>query len=299
MTSQTGKKILITDLDNTLWDWFDAWYRSFSAMLAQLTETSGVPQEVLEREIRAIHQERGTTEYSWLIGEIPVLIDTAAPADPAVVYDDAVHVLNSQRRATTRLYPGVKEGLMKLRRLDVRIVAYTESVAYWSEWRIRHTGLDGIIDVLYSAPDHDLPAGRGIGDLRMLPPTEYGLKRTRHNHIPRGVLKPNARVLQSILDEQGFHPEEAVYLGDSLMKDIAMAQQAGVMDVYAKYGESQSRAGYDLLRRVSHWSDADVAREREIAQSIDIVVPTVTCQRLFGEVLPLFERTLDRDHVKG
>jgi phosphoglycolate phosphatase len=299
MAYRTGKKILITDLDNTLWDWFDAWYQSFSAMLARLTEISGVPQEVLEGQIRAIHQERGTTEYSWLIGEVPALIDAAAPADPAVVYDDAVHVLNSRRRAATQLYPGVRETLIKLKRLDVRIVAYTESVAYWSEWRIRYTRLDGIIDALYSAPDHDLPAGRDIGDLRMLPPTEYGLRRTRHNHIPRGVLKPNALVLRSILDEQGFRPEEAVYIGDSPMKDIVMAQQAGVLDVYAKYGESQSRAGYDLLRRVSHWSDDDVAQEREIAQSGEIVVPTVTSNRSFDEVLALFDRNIHRDHVKG
>jgi phosphoglycolate phosphatase len=299
MNRRTGKKILITDLDNTHWDWFDAWHQSFAAMLTRLAEMSGVPREVLEEQIRAIHEKRGTTEYSWLIGEIPALIDTAAPVDPAVLYDDAVHVLNSRRRATTRLYPGVREALTQLKRLDVRIVAYTESVAYWSEWRIRHTRLDGIIDVLYSAPDHDLPAGRDIRDLRMLPPTEYGLKRTRHNHIPRGVLKPNALVLRSILDEQGFRPEEAVYLGDSLMKDIVMAQQAGVLDVYAKYGESQSRPGYDLLRRVSHWSDNDIARERAIAQSTAIVVPTVTCQRSFDEVLPLFNRELHHENTKG
>ena len=78
-----------------------------------------------------------------------------------------------------------------------------------------------------------------------------------------------------------------------------MAQQAGVLDVYAKYGESQSRAGYDLLRRVSHWSDDDVAREREIAQSAEIVVPTLTCDHSFDEVLTTFERKPDRHHVKG
>lgn len=299
MSYRTAKKVLITDLDNTLWDWFDAWYQAFSAMLARLTELSGVPQDVLEGQIRRIHQDRGTTEYSWLVGEIPALIAAAAPADPAVVYDEAVHVLNSRRKAATKLYPGVREALTELRNLGVRIVAYTESIAFWSEWRVRHTRLDGIIDALYSAPDHDLPAGLTIDDLRMLPPSDYGLKETRHKHIPRGVLKPSTLVLQSILDEQGFRPEEAVYVGDSLMKDITMAQRAGILDVYAKYGESQNRAGYDLLRRVSHWSDEDVAREREIAQSSGIVVPTLTCHHAFDEVLPLFDRKYDRNHVKG
>jgi FMN phosphatase YigB (HAD superfamily) len=298
MGYRTAKKILITDLDNTLWDWFDAWYQAYSAMLAQLTVLSGVPRDVLERQVRTIHQERGTTEYSWLVSEIPALIEAAAPADPALVYDEAVHVLNSRRKAATTLYPDVRETLLELRNLDVRIVAYTESIAYWSEWRIRHTRLDGIIDALYSAPDHDLPAGRSIDDLRMFPPSEYGLRKTLHNHVPRGVQKPSERVLRSILDEQGFRPEDAVYIGDSLMKDIAMAQRAGVLDVYAKYGESQRTAGYDLLRRVSHWSDEDIVREREITQSTEVVVPTLTCHHSFMEVLPLFDREYERHHVK-
>jgi len=38
---------------------------------------------------------------------------------------------------------------------------------------------------------------------------------------------------------------------------------ADVPDVWAKYGESRSKEGYDQLRRVTHWSQEDV--EREIA----------------------------------
>lgn len=289
MSYRRAKKVLITDLDNTLWDWFDAWHQAFSAMLGRLTELSGVPQEVLEGQIREIHRDHGTTEYSWLVREIPALIDAAAPADPAVVYDEAVHVLNSRRKAATKLYPGVRETLTELKAAGVRIVAYTESIAFWSEWRVRQTGLDGVIDALYSAPDHDPPSGRSLEELRRFPPSEYGLKKTLHKHTPPGVLKPSALVLRTILDKQGAHPDEAVYIGDSLMKDIVMAQHTGVLDVHAKYGEAQSKAGYDLLRRVSHWSDDDVARERAIAESSTSIVPTIACDS-FDQLLPLFKQ---------
>lgn len=255
-------------------------------MLTRLTELSGVPQEELERQIRIIHQAKGTSEYSWLVSEVPALIKAAAPGDPAEVFDDAVHVLNSRRKATTKLYPGVRKTLEELKKKNIKILAYTESIAYWTEWRVRRTGLDGIIDVLYSAPDHDLPTGTTIESLRTLPPEEYGLKSTQHKHIPRGILKPNAQVLHSILNEQGYQPEEAAYVGDSLMKDISMAQDAGVLDIHAKYGEAQHKAEYDLLRRVSHWSDEDVAREREIVRSVGSVTPTIVCHRSFAEVVP-------------
>ena len=46
------KKAPITDLDNTLFDWVDVWYNSFSAMLSKVLGISGVDEETLKAEIR-------------------------------------------------------------------------------------------------------------------------------------------------------------------------------------------------------------------------------------------------------
>lgn len=51
-------RLLVTDLDNTLWDWFQAWHASFSAMLAKLVELSAVPQDRLERSLAAATRDR-------------------------------------------------------------------------------------------------------------------------------------------------------------------------------------------------------------------------------------------------
>lgn len=281
----------MTDLDNTLWDWFDAWFESFAALLDRLVELSGVDRGVLEQQVREVHQARGTTEYSNLLREVPALVEAAAPLDPTEAFDKALHTQNSVRRLRTRLYPRVGDTLRTLRGAGVRIAAYTESGAFWTEWRLRHTGLDGLIDVLYSSPDHDLLAGVKPSELRTghYDDSHYGLRTTTHRHLPLGVMKPNVKVLRSILDEEACQPSETVYVGDSLMKDIAMAQDAGVLDVYAAYGRSQDRPEYDLLRRVTHWSDDDVERERRLTHRQ--VVASVTCRKGFDEVLPLFGLT--------
>lgn len=285
-----ARRLLITDLDNTLWDWFEAWYESFSALRDALVALSGVDRGVLEEEIKAVHQQRGTTEYSNLVREVPALVSAAAPRDPAEVFDAALHAQNSRRKATTRLYPGVREALLTLKDAGLRIAAYTESGAYWTEWRMRHTALDGVIDVLYSSPDHDLAAGVDVAELRTghYDAETYGLRFTKHLHVPQGVLKPNQEILRVILDEEGCDPSQAAYLGDSLMKDIAMAQTAGVLDIHAAYGLVQQRQEYDLLRRVTHWSDQDVAREKALARPSGPVTPTVVCRDGFAEILPIF-----------
>lgn len=93
-------------------------------------------------------------------------------------------------------------------------------------------------------------------------------------------------MLLSILDDLNLTATDAVYIGDSLMKDIAMAQAAGVADVHAHYGEVQTEPGYDLLRRVTHWSSEDVERERALAANAQ-VIPTHICTSTFAEVLPV------------
>ena len=70
-------ELLITDLDNTLYDWFDFWYHSFTAMLDQIVAISGIPREKLEPEIKKIYEKHGTSEYSFLIEELEPLLAEA------------------------------------------------------------------------------------------------------------------------------------------------------------------------------------------------------------------------------
>lgn len=279
--------LLITDLDNTLWDWFTAWHASFSAMLRKLSELSNISQEQLEREIQVVHRQHGTSEYSYLLNELPSLLGKNPDSKPSEVYDEAIHVLNRERFRNTRLYAGVKETLHELQRRKVPVVAYTESVAYWSEWRIRRTGLDGLVTTMYSSPDHDFPADVNARQLRTQAPSAYGLHRTTHKHVPSGVLKPNTEVLESILSDFGVSPQAAVYVGDSLLKDVTMAQELGVRDVHAQYGVSHDRDDYNLLRRVSHWTPEDIEREKEL-DARPTVTPSHVLPDGFAQLLTIF-----------
>jgi FMN phosphatase YigB (HAD superfamily) len=70
----------------------------------------------------------------------------------------AIDAFREARRNTLRLYPGVKSTLSTLRARGVLIAAFTESKAFYTSYRFRKLGLDGLVDYLYSPEDHLMPA---------------------------------------------------------------------------------------------------------------------------------------------
>jgi len=124
-------------------------------------------------------------------------------------------------------------------------------------------------------------------EIRRYAPERYSLRRTKHKHTPKGEIKPNPRVLLAIIKDIGGTPEETVYVGDNLIKDVLMAQPASVADVWAKYGDAKDRPQYELLRRVTHWRASDVEREK-VVKPAD-VKPSYILENSFSEILERFE----------
>jgi phosphoglycolate phosphatase len=281
--------VLVTDLDNTLFDWFDIWYTSFSAMLNEIARISSLPIEVLERESKAVHEKHGTSEYSFLIEELPSLVARHPSKDLKEVYGPAIEAYRQARRSKLVLYPTVLETLKGLKVSGTLVIGYTESLEFYTTYRLIKLGLDGLLDVVYFPPDHSLPVGLDASQIRRYDADAYQLHRTQTRHTPKGETKPNPKLLCHILDECGAEKMTAAYIGDKLDKDVRMAQAASVVDVYAKYGDLVRDERYELLRKVTHWRSPVVETEREATQ--ESVSPSFTLDHSFGQLLQTFDFT--------
>lgn len=279
--------VLVTDLDNTLFDWFDIWYASFSAMLNEIVRISGLPVEVLEREIKAVHEKHGTSEYAFLIEELPSLAAKHPSQDLKEIYEPAIDAYRQARRSRLVLYPSVHETLNSLKASGTLVIGYTESLEFYTTYRLIKLGLDGLLGFVYFPPDHSLPVGLDASQIRRYDAVAYELRLTQTRHTPKGETKPNPKLLGHILEECGADKTMTAYIGDKLDKDVRMAQAAGVVDVYAKYGDSVRDDRYELLRRVTHWRTPAVETERHATQ--ETVSPTYTLEQSFGQLLQTFD----------
>lgn len=282
------KTALITDMDNTLFDWVELWVNCFSAMLDGIVEISGIPKEKLIPEISAVHQKHGTSEYAFLIEELPSLERILNGRPASEVFELPIRSYRQQRRKHLKLYPTVAETLLKIKGRGAKIIGYTESMAFYSNYRIRRLGLDGVLDHLFCPEDHLLPENISPEDVRKYPAEHYKFKFSKLGFTPQGSTKPDAEVLDAIISSLGLNKTDCVYLGDNLMKDVAMALDCGVEDVWAKYGQAHRRPEYKLLQDVTHWTSEEVEREQKIKER-EHVHPTHTLGNSFSEIFDLFD----------
>ena len=276
--------LVITDLDNTLFDWLAIWHATFSALFNEVQRISQVEHEQLKREFRACFQNHGTSEYAFALQELPCLMDKYSKDQIREVFAPAIDAFRKARREVLQPYPKALDVLRTLKAEGCLIVGYTESMQFYTNYRLRKLGFDLLLDYLYSPADHELPADQSRDQIRKYPEEHYELRRTIHRFTPDGELKPNPKLLLDIISGVNGTVAKTIYVGDSLMKDITMAQDAGVTDVWAKYGAGTQRPEYELLRAVSHWPESTVQKEKGI-----IVRPTCVLETGLDELLSMFK----------
>lgn len=280
------KKLLITDVDNTLFDWQRLWYECFSAMSKTAIEISGIDPDEFYLECSHLHQMHGTSEYTFVLTELPPFKKMYGDKIVSVM-QPAIDSFREARTKNLRLFPDIDKTLDQLRDAGVTIAAFTESKAFYTNYRFRKLGLDQKIDFLYSPMDHDLPYDANA--IRKYSPENYLLKNTEHRFTPEGEYKPNPHILLSIIKELGFDTTDAIYIGDNLLKDVFMAQQANITDVHAAYGAAQHRTEeYELLKKVTHWTPEMVAREKA-ALKPGAINPTHILSKNFSEIIKIMD----------
>ena len=298
------KTCVVTDLDDTVWDWLEMWYNSFYPYFEEIKHTFNIPDEELKEDFKKLHQKYGTTEVSFAYNELTSLTNEAKKQinkKPTPLSKSIYHKYNSNKKNNLKMYLGVLDTLKKLKSEGVLVIGFTESNAFFTKYRLKHLGLDGLFDCIYTPLDTGVPNSTfQFNDQNYWEPEQ-----TEIRYLSREIKKPNSEILGIILRDFMVKPENAIYIGDKIDRDIRMANDAGITSVYAKYGSVIDGEKYDLLKTVTHWSEEDVIREQEykIQHENDIIRADYTLEKSYSEIFDFFQFSnyykLDKDMIQN
>ena len=207
-------RLVVTDLDNTLYDWVTYFVPAFYAMVETASQLLDVPPDNLLSEMKLVHQHYGSSERPFSLLEAPTVQKRLAHltlVERKEYLNEAFHAFNKIRKQSLKLYDGVYETLQAIRESGATIVAHTDADAVNSLFRIVRFGLEQVICRLY-APQHSAESEYRFSDASPVP-SEYV------RVLPREDRKPNPKLLRDICRDYDVEPAETLYIGDSNIRD--------------------------------------------------------------------------------
>jgi FMN phosphatase YigB (HAD superfamily) len=233
-------RLVVTDLDNTLYSWVDYVVYAIDAMVRSLVETTGFGHDEILDSLRQVYAVRGSIEYPFVIQEAALFRDRVADFEQfaeEVLYP-ARQAFAAERRERLRPFEGVVETLRELRRRGIPVVGLSDASSFGATLRLRLLGLDGYLAALYAIEPYPLPPPERL-ERRILDKLEAGLYRPetlRVVNLPVEAVKPSPRGYESICREFGVEPQETLMVGDNLAKDMGVAEAVGAHGLWAEYG---------------------------------------------------------------
>lgn len=281
-------KLLVCDLDNTLYDWVSYFVQSFYSMVDEVVELTKCDRDQLLDDFRTVHRKYHDLEHPFALLETKIIRDIFtghSTKEIANRLDSSFRAFNVSRRNTLRLYPGVQESLRELKQAKIKLVAHTESNLFAAVDRLMRLELIDSFERVYcrtrARSVHPDPQAR----LKWF--ERYPLE--KFYEFSDNQRKPNAEVLLEICSLEGARVSDTAYVGDSIARDIMMAVNAGVYAIWAEYGAHHAAEDYTRLVRVTHWTAEDVAREERLKTDSKNIVPDAILRNNFREIVQVFK----------
>jgi len=271
MSGPSGRKIvrlIVTDVDNTLFDWVGYYVSAFGSLLERLSSIIGVPYGVLAAESREVFSRHGSIEYPFLVQELPSVLNHYKEDVDLMLAEAVMPARDTFKDAAgpwLRPYSGVNDTLrtLKARLPGVPLVALTDAPRYVAMWKMNKLGLLPYFDAVYGLADPRLPTDPLLGRVKVDP--GILLKHLQQNNfdyqgririLPDEYEKPGTRGLKTVLmdydmDEDPAHRGLVLWIGDNVRKDMQLGHRLGVINAWASYG---AQVAPEMMRRLAEFS---------------------------------------------
>lgn len=265
------KKVLILDLDNTLYSWIDGFADSFREQVAFLSLSLSVEKEVILHDFKSIFKKYNSVEVPNAVDQLSVWNACGLHEQECKqIQEKSLEIFLDSWKRNIKLFPKVEETLDWARKEGFLIFAYSDAFAFWVDFRLTILNIQKYFDNIFAMTDDKISNSNLV------------INSKRHCQITlveQSEMKPNTLILDRIIDKYKVKKEHAYFVGDSITKDIQTAKQAGICDIWARYGLDYKRENGHLLSYITPWEKGTGGRNELRKKSI----PTYTIQS-FDEI---------------
>jgi len=290
MKKLKGIRAVVTDADNTLYSWIEYIVPSLEAMTDALCRGTGFTRDVIVASMKKVFSAYSTNEYAFVLQSADIFEEMRRRDYrwfQEHVINPARFSFNRARKMHLNLYPGVHKTLHVLCSHGIRIIGLSDAPSFSAEQRLKHLKVDKYFQALYALKSYPVPRERSL-DEAIVNRMKMGYYRSHINRVvelPLSFEKPSIQGLKKILEDEQLRPEKVVVIGDSLKKDIRVAREMGIANVWARYGTVVPK---ELKEKLNYYSAPEIQR-RNVPQTGEVPYePMYTVDR-FDQLLEIID----------
>ncbi|MCL4299776.1 MAG: HAD family hydrolase [Anaerolineae bacterium] len=253
-------QIILTDLDNTIYNWVDYFAPSFRGMVHALSKRTGIAEDNIIANFKRVYGQEETLEYAFSVQKLEMCRGKSEDEIKELVRV-AKGAFSRVRGKNLKPYPNVKETLVAFKKENIPIIGVTNAPIFQAERRLRQLRLDGLFYGLVGWQGRDVPED--------YPWTKEIKQRAEQGKYPTRItekwsltpdkLKPNSFGYLKVIEKLGVDIEQVYCVGDSLHKDIKPALELGAIGIWARYGQSYKPENFETLLAITYWSQERIS----------------------------------------
>jgi FMN phosphatase YigB (HAD superfamily) len=205
---------ILTDLDNTIYNWVDFYAPCFRAMVHVLARKTKIAENEITKQFKHVFSLFGSVEYPFSIQRLELCQGRPDSEILELVYLGQL-AFGQARRRHLRPYPGVLETLAWAKRNNISVVAVSNAPLYLAWKRLFRLKLQGLFDGIAAAEGFPIPTEDVYA-------SKYKASRSSIAHklalyLPSDRLKPAPQMYGDVLARIGVRAENTRVVGNPAM----------------------------------------------------------------------------------
>jgi len=248
-------QLLITDLDNTLYNWMDYFAPSFRGMVHALSREMNVEEDFLYAEFKKVFSKSGSVEYSFAIQELE-FVQQLSKEEIQKFVDLGKQVFSRVRQKNLVPYDGVEQTLKWATQAGILVIGVSNAPLFHAQRRLTKLNIDKYFYGLAAWEGNETPDNEHTTKItERVKNNSYRSRVKRLWSFTKDETKPSNLGYKRVITDLANDFSSTYIVGDSIAKDIEPAMELGAIGIWAKYGLDFERKNYETVLKITPWTD--------------------------------------------